>query len=298
MAQPPKPLPEGDTGLAARYPGDVGLARDPAVVFAEDFEDQADAASLRARWDNVFHDATLRIVDAPGDAHAGGKAIEMTFRKSAEPVGNGLMKTIRPEPDVLFLRLYQKFDPNLDIAGAGSFHNTGSISSRYHINGNSTPGVAADGRNKFLASYEASVYSDAPPPGNLGVYVYHPGQRHRWGDLWFPTGIVQPNTSKPGDYGPGFVARPDVRPELGQWACYEIMVQANTPGRLDGRIALWLDGRLIADFPNLRLRDIPELTIDTITVGGYINPNAVRTNTIWFDDIVAATSYIGPRKAP
>jgi hypothetical protein len=34
------------------------------------------------------------------------------------------------------------------------------------------------------------------------------------------------------------------------------MVEANTPGRTDGRIAFWLDGVLAADFPNLRFRDV------------------------------------------
>lgn len=32
------PLPEGDSGIAAEYPGDVGIERDPAVVFYDGFE--------------------------------------------------------------------------------------------------------------------------------------------------------------------------------------------------------------------------------------------------------------------
>ncbi len=35
LADPP--LPQG-RGLAARYPGDRGVARDPAVIFADSFE--------------------------------------------------------------------------------------------------------------------------------------------------------------------------------------------------------------------------------------------------------------------
>src|SRR5213592_2091639 len=31
-------LPEGNTGIAAKYPGDSGIASDPSVIFAEDFE--------------------------------------------------------------------------------------------------------------------------------------------------------------------------------------------------------------------------------------------------------------------
>ena len=44
-------LPEGP-GLAAGYPGDRGLAADPAVVFTEDFEAR-DLTQLGARWSDV-----------------------------------------------------------------------------------------------------------------------------------------------------------------------------------------------------------------------------------------------------
>ena len=80
------------------------------------------------------------------------------------------------------------------------------------------------------------------------------------------------------------------------------MVKANTVGRRDGRIACWVDGKLIADFPNLRLRDVEDLKIDWFGVGLYMSPNTIRANKKWFDDVVAATSYIGPiveaRQAP
>ena len=55
---------------------------------------------------------------------------------------------------------------------------------------------------------------------------------------------------------------PEVIPVLGRWYSYELMVKANTPGQRDGRIAMWLDGKLIADFPNLRLRETSALKID------------------------------------
>ena len=32
--------PRGDEGIAAKYPGDVGMEKDPAVLLLEDFEDQ------------------------------------------------------------------------------------------------------------------------------------------------------------------------------------------------------------------------------------------------------------------
>jgi len=44
-------LPEGH-GISARYPGDHGIAKDPAVVFAEDFEVKS-LDQLRTRWSEL-----------------------------------------------------------------------------------------------------------------------------------------------------------------------------------------------------------------------------------------------------
>ncbi len=44
----PDPLPEGP-GLSARYPGDAGLERDPAVLFIEDFE-AGTLEEIAKRW--------------------------------------------------------------------------------------------------------------------------------------------------------------------------------------------------------------------------------------------------------
>lgn len=289
-------LPEGDTGLGAKYPGDVGIGSDPAVLFADDFEAATVPVDLRDKWDVVWDETRLRIATEADNVNGGSKAVEMPFPKTSGSVGNGLMKHLLAEQDILFLRFYQKFEAGFDVTGAGSFHNTGSISAHYHVNGQSTPGVPADGKNKFLVSYEATVYSNGPPPGHLIAYVYHPEQRDDYGDIFYPTGEVSPNTSLPGNFGPDFVKRPNVAPALDEWQCYELMVKANTPGQRDGRIAMWLDGKLIADFPNMRLRDIDSLKIDYLGIGGYISPNEVRENKLWYDDVVAATQYIGPRK--
>ena len=71
---------------------------------------------------------------------------------------------------------------------------------------------------------------------------------------------------------------------------------ANTVGKRDGRIACWIDGKLLADFPNLRLRDVDALKIDRFGIELHIGSNTVRENKKWFDDVVAATAYIGPMK--
>ncbi len=57
--------------------------------------------------------------------------------------------------------------------------------------------------------------------------------------------------------------------ERGRWYCYELMVQANTPGRRDGRVAFWVDGKLAGDFPNLRLRGVELLKANYVVLVSY-----------------------------
>jgi hypothetical protein len=281
-------LPEGNTGIASRYPGDVGIGSDPAVIFADDFESYAGVSGLATRWTQVYQIANTRIATEPGNYYAGSKALEFTVPQQSNEVTNTVIKAVSPGRDILFLRYYGKFDAALNVIG--SSHNGSSITANYCC-----PGVKADGYNKFFVSYEAGREEPSiASPGKLKVYVYHPDQRDIWGDHFYPTGVVSPFTAIPGDFGPTFVARPDVVPELGRWYAYELMVKANTPGLRDGRIAMWLDGKLIADFPNLRLRETTSLKIDQFDIDLHVRSNTLAVARKWLDNVVAATSYIGP----
>jgi hypothetical protein len=284
-------LPQGKTGIASRYLNDASIAADTAVIFADNFESYADSTGLPARWNGgVYHYVSL-VTGA--NVYAGAKSLRFRNPKQTAELSNTVDRLVNPELDVLFLRYYSKFDTSFDVVG--SSHNGCSIQASYMVNGNATPGVKANGYNKFLATFECWRGQSADPsPGFLNVYIYHPEQRDIWGDHFFPTGLVMPNTSIPGNFGPDFVARPDTVPRLGQWYCYEFMVKANTPGLRDGRIACWLDGKLMADFPNLRLRDIDTLKIDRFGIGLHIGQNPVCETYKYYDNVVAAKSYIGP----
>jgi hypothetical protein len=283
-----QPLPEGNSGIAARYPGDVGIASDPSVIFADDFESYSKAGDLTSRWNQAYHLANIRIATESGRFFSGTKALELTVPFGAQEVSNQLVQRISPERDILFLRYYAKFDTAYNAVG--SVHNGGTISAHYCC-----PGVRADGYNKFYVSYEADRLDTATPnPGLLNVYVYYPDQRDVWGDHFYPTGIVAPFTSTPYNFGPEFVSRPNVVPQLGRWYAYELMVKANTPGLKNGRIAMWLDGKLIADFMNIRLRETTALKIDQFTIDLYVKNNSLGVTRKWYDNVVVATSYIGP----
>jgi hypothetical protein len=282
------PPPDGNTGISARYPSDAGIASDPAVIFADDFESYSGAAGLTSKWNEAYHSANIRIAREAANVYAGGQSLEFTVPQTSSEVSNTVAKVVSPGRDALFLRYYAKFGAGFNVLG--SSHNGSTISAHYCC-----PGVRADGYNKFLVSYEAWRDSAATAnPGRLNTYLYHPEQRDIWGDHFFPTGIVLPFSSVPFNFGPEFVSRPDVTPVLDRWYCYELMVKANSPGQRDGRIAFWLNGQLTADFPNLRLRDTTALTIDRFTLDLHVLNNNLGVAQKWYDNVVAATSYIGP----
>lgn len=299
----PSPLPEGDTGIAAKYPGDAGIEKDPAVLFYDGFEDCSKPADLRQKWDEVIDDRNMRITEGAANRNNGKRAVEFAAPQQEAGLSIGLHRVLKDERDVLFLRWYSKFEKGFDVPLGNSCHNGGMICAHYYVGGRATPGQRADGRNKFLANFENETgWRDdkTPSPGHLNIYCYHPEQFDVWGDHFFPSGTVIPGSytrSGRATFGDHFVAQPDVLIELDRWYCFEFMVKANTPGQRDGRIACWLDGKLIADFLNLRLRDVETLKIDRFDVGVYIGKNALRANKKWYDDVVAATSYIGPLKA-
>lgn len=269
------------------------------MVLHCDFEDCGTTEDLHGTWDALIHEGNMRITEDRANVYGGRRALEITIPKQQEALAVGIDKILTEERDVLFLRFYSKLAEGFDVPRT-SVHNGGSISAWYWRGESAGPGKPADGQNKFLANFETALGwpPGAPLPGGLAIYIYHPEQRGDYGDHFFPSGIVSPNTSLPGNFGPHFVPRQEFVPELGRWYCFEYMVRANTPGQRDGRIACWVDGELVADFTNLRLRDIETLRIDRFGVGLYIGDNSRRENTKWYDDIVAATTYIGPRVEP
>lgn len=277
-------------GISAEYPNDEGIGADPRVLFADDFESYTAVAQLDTRWDARFHEVALTKTAA--NVYAGAQAVEMTAPVQTQELSTAIAKVLDNTVDTLYLRYYSKYEGTFGIIG--SSHNGSDISAGYYVNGNATPGVPANGTNKYLIAFE-NWRGDAATttPGEQNIYIYHPAQRDNYGDHFFPDGRVMPNTSIPGDFGTEFVARPNFTPELDRWYSYEVMLHANTPGERDGRITCWVDGEVIADFTNLRLRDVATLKIDRFGLNLHFHDNAVETRK-WYDNVVAATAYIGP----
>jgi hypothetical protein len=288
-----QPLPEGSSGIAASYPGDKGIAGDPKVVFADDFEAVSGTklSVAGSKWDNVYGD--LVITQQSQNVHGGKKAIEIT---QTQPASNGAWRDFKQSGfDTLFVRYYMKY--HAQFPGC---HHTGMIimAGAPGVTVGSATGVRPNGSNHFIASLDdiAPFFSWSPPnnkpPGFAYVYCYHMDQVDVWGDVFLPSGDVLPGSSTL-SFGSAFVPRPNIILDRDRWYSFELMLKANTPGNSDGRIAFWIDGKLSADFMNLRLRSVNTLKPNVVNLSVYSSQNH-SNKTVWYDDVVVATSYIGP----
>src|SRR6185369_11404171 len=119
-------LPQGNSGIAARHPGDVGIGSDPDVIFADDFEGYTRDADLNNRWDAVYQNQYVSITTDAANVYRGAKALQLSLPQQTAELSDAVDKVLSEEQDILFLRYYSKFQPPYDVVG--SSHNGSSIS--------------------------------------------------------------------------------------------------------------------------------------------------------------------------
>lgn len=302
-------LSEGD-GLAAKYPGDAGIQRDPAVLFAENFE-TGTIADLGRKWQTVGNDRNevLAFSDDVPDRAAGTRSLQVTGTLGKN--SGGYLYTNFRGVDRAFLRFYTKF-----AADHGYEHHFVELGGYNPALPWPSPraGSRPAGNERLLVFIDpVGVYGKYPPPGIWQLYTYWPemkisADRRYWGNCLAP-------------------AEPQRVPR-DQWQCVELMVQMNSaPDRRDGELALWLDGKLVMHirpgiprgpwsgmgfdvlknggepFEGLRLRTDEALKINHVWLEHYVDegaqrqsrlPNPTKVNRVWFDDVVVSTQYIGP----
>jgi len=271
----PKAQPGGNLprGIAAAYRGDAGIEKDPSVVFAENFE----GPDFR-HWNNAEPPRApkVQLVNEKTRVHGGKQAVQFMV-PPGKGVGAGLVKWFQPGYDQLHARWYCLFAENYD---QGNLHHTGAKlaaeTNRWHLG---VAGQKPTGHDFFITGLEPwRDWKRNPPPGELMFYTYYPDmKRDPDGNYW----------------GNSFKAEKQSLLERGRWYCLEIMVKANTAGRNDGEQAFWVDGELIGRFTGIRWRDTETLKLNCFWPSVYIH-DCPQTNRVWMDDMVVATSYIGP----
>jgi hypothetical protein len=86
-----------------------------------------------------------------------------------------------------------------------------------------------------------------------------------------------------------------------RWTCVEMMLRVNEVGKANGEQAFWIDGKCAGRWGGYRWRTDERLLVNAVWLLYYVTEGAVERNRaepkaqhVLFDDVVAATEYIGP----
>jgi hypothetical protein len=318
-----QPLPEGDQGIAARYPGDDGIESDEMVLFAEDFE-EGSLEEILKRWTDVYNKdgEALRLSDVVPDESAGKTSIEMTATRGKN-TGGHLWKLLDAGVDTMYMRVYVRFGGEHPYVHHFIKMGAWRDSPRWP---QGEAGYRHDGTKSFQTGLEPmSGYGRFAPPGAWHLYTYWCGMKSYEG----PKGTRF--------YGNSFAPAEPAQVPRGEWQCVEMMIRANSaPERRDGEQAFWIDGKLVGrwapgtvrgrwhgdnyiidekgePFEGFRWRLRDDVKLNTVWLLYYMasvfegdsqfdvpegTPHNADVAKVWFDDLVVATGYIGPVKAP
>ena len=314
----PGAFPEGP-GLAAAYPGDAGLAGDPRVVTVEDFEAPSLDAVTR-RWESVQGKMELSG-DVP-EGSAGKQSLLMTH-VGGQGSGDTLYRRLPKGYDTLFVRFYVKFDPDCwpvhHFFHVGGYNPStawaqGGAGERPRGDERITVGVEPFGKSWTWNYYAYWMEMRGSPPkgqtwGNcFTVDKQPPAERDRWTCMEVMIRLNQPATEHNGEValwkdgklvshlGPGY--------PLGKWTFDRFLVGQGGEG------IRWNDAKgdretfTVAEggepFEGFRWRSDEALKLNFLWVLFYITDGpagpvpAGHVSKVWFDNIVAATEYIGP----
>lgn len=263
-------------------PAELARLRRPGrVLLVADFE----APSAFERWFEVQGraDGRTRLVDGAGLAHGGRSALQITAPANAgKASGAALSAWLGDEGhDALHLRYWIRYAADYD---QGNLNHTGGsltgVAGTDKWRGMGGAGLRPAGDDHFSTLVDSwRDWQRVAAPGFLHCYTYWMEMQqdrdgHYWGNMLGP--------------------EPERRfvPQRGEWTCVELRVAVNQVGKADGELAMWIDGELHLHYQGLRWRSSEAVRLKRAGVLCYVHA-AERDNTVWFDDVVVSTGYIG-----
>jgi hypothetical protein len=254
----------------------AGAADGNAIVFSCDFESSQwyrewGLEKPEADTDVVADDTALKF-----QAHR-GKALRVRI-----PAGGNLGSNLRyvfarrtgSEPEEIYFRYYLRLADDWDAEVQGG--KLPGISGTYGRAG--WGGRPVNGKDGWSARGLFLRKQDGRTP--IGYYVYHVEMKGKYGSHWAWD-----------KDGLGHL-------ENNRWYAIEQYVKLNTPGKNDGVMRAWVDGKLAFEKTDVRMRDVPELRIELVWLNVYQGGTkpAASDEHVFIDDVVIARQYIGPAK--
>lgn len=269
------------TGLAKDYARDVGIEKNPDVVFATGFESPVWLTEWgyygpRSTAEAIAEDAARRFEPFSG------RALRVRLVKG-QNLGLDLRylfaKGGKAEPEEIYFRYYLRFADDWNP----------------YADGGKMPGIAgtydragwgmrkSDGYNGWSVrggfAARPSVDKSVARLTALGSYAYHA------------------DTGESGDYW-GWNEGPSGLLENNRWYSVEQYVKLNTPGVRDGVFRAWIDGRQVLEKTTILFRHTRDLKIENVWMNIYHGGTtpAPQDMTLYIDNVVIARRYIGPVK--
>ncbi len=287
-------------GVAKNYINDENIGHDPDVIFASGFENGFSG------WSS-YNSSVSEIINHPDSAFSGNKVLKTTATRHVNTGGDVTFKF--PEGhDQIYLRFYTKLDKNTIIP-----HHFVKIQAMQDgFWGNA--GQAPPGDKGYWTGIEPLT------DYTWNFYTYW-HEMHSW-QSWEGIPDGRPNPY----YGNVFRVAGQTPFEKEEWICVEAMFKANTPGQYDGEQAFWINGEKIGHwrtgeplgawrgdkftinygdnpqpFEGFNFRTVENLKINSIILRWYISEEHMVSkkatqdaNSVYFDNVVVATKYIGP----
>lgn len=279
MASAPVPV----TSTTLSDPMALAVLQRPGVtVFSDGFES---ARSWLSYFEVGGKDEGRAVLDSTrGIPHSGTGALRVTATANGgDSSGAGPCLWLGPDGyDRLYFRRWIRFAADYD---QGNLHHVGgwleatSGSSKWDDMG--TAGMRPNGRDWFNASFEPWCdWRRVPPPGFMFLYVYWQDMRRDRDGNWWGNNLTPEPANR-------------IALERDRWYCLEHMIKANTPGKIDGELAAWIDGKLYQHYTGIRWRNTERVKLKRVCYGVYIH-QSTKPNTVWYDDVVVSTGYVGP----
>jgi hypothetical protein len=246
------------------------------VWLASDLEEQDQAC-----WDNrlagfnragcgPFHGigSFPLALAADGVAHSGKKAMRITYAANEELGGSnvGILA------DTVNVRTYFYFDEGFDFGQGMKIGRVQSFN-------------AASQMNDIDVILQCRSVNGADQCGVTDMYQL---------------GLHYNGRPLNSDWG---AVSADVKFERAKWYAVEYQVILNTPGRSDGIGRMWVDGKLVGERKDLRIRGTfgSDVKLNTVRVGGWYSnggggnacANPSKPSRLYMDDVAIAKGYIG-----
>ncbi|MFC1762583.1 polysaccharide lyase [Planctomycetota bacterium] len=131
-------------------------------------------------------------------------------------------------------------------------------------------GKVSDGTNGWSA--RATLKGQGSDKIRMMYYTYHADMKGKWGDEY--------NWS-----GPGASLEPN------RWYCIEQYCKINTPGMKDGILRAWVDGELVLEKTDVKMRTVDTLHLKAFWLNYYHGGSSVSSKTrhVYLDNLAFST---------